>query len=80
MAKTNEEKKPTQTPPELPPEAAAESKKEQYLVVTASREGFRRAGYAFGKEPVRLALTDLTADQVAMLKAESMLFVREVSE
>jgi Mu-like prophage FluMu N-terminal domain len=47
------------------------------LTITASREGFRRAGHAFGREPVQLPEDDLTGEQIAMLKAEPMLTVIE---
>ena len=53
---------------------------EKVLVVVSSREGFRRAGHRFGKEPVTLRLADLTDEQVAMLKAEPMLVVTETEE
>lgn len=49
------------------------------LTITASREGFRRAGHAFGREPVQLAEDELTGEQIAMLKAEPMLTVIESS-
>lgn len=49
------------------------------LTITANREGFRRAGHAFGREPVQLAESDLTEEQIAMLKAEPMLTVIESS-
>ncbi|MCP5246063.1 MAG: hypothetical protein H6937_08975 [Burkholderiales bacterium] len=55
-------------------------KTEKVLKVVSSREGFRRAGHRFGKEPVTLRLDDLTDEQIAMLKAESMLVVTETTQ
>lgn len=49
------------------------------LTITASREGFRRAGHAFGREPVELSEDELTGEQIAMLKVEPMLTVIESS-
>lgn len=45
------------------------------VTVTAKREGFRRAGRAWSKQPTSVPLADLSADQVAMLRAEPMLDV-----
>ena len=59
---------------------AKKKKAEKVLVIVSSREGFRRAGHRFGKEPVTLRLADLTDEQVAMLKAEPMLVVTETEE
>ena len=50
------------------------------LYVVAKREGFRRAGFAFGSEKTRLIVSDLTAEQVKQLKAEPMLVVTETTE
>ncbi|MXS82269.1 HI1506-related protein [Nitrosomonas oligotropha] len=50
------------------------------LYVVAKREGFRRAGFAFGAERTRLVVEDLTAEQVKQLKEEPMLVVTETSE
>lgn len=47
------------------------------LTITASREGFRRAGHAFGREPVELVEDELSSEQIAMLKAEPVLTVIE---
>lgn len=48
------------------------------LQVVSSSDGFRRAGFAFGREPRVLALADLTPEQVDAIKAEPMLAVVEV--
>ncbi len=72
-----------ETPPETPPtptEAKTKAKPVKVLVVVGKREGFRRAGYAFGKEEVRLLVSDLTAEQVKMLKSEPMLVVTETTQ
>lgn len=52
----------------------------QVLRVIAKREGFRRAGMTFGSESTRLVVSDLTAEQIAQLKAEPMLVVTEATE
>lgn len=48
------------------------------LQVVSSREGFRRAGYAFGREPRVIPLAELTAEQVEAIKDEPMLAAVEV--
>ncbi len=50
------------------------------LHVVAKREGFRRAGFAFGSERTRLVVDDLTPGQVKQLKEEPMLVVTEATE
>jgi hypothetical protein len=50
------------------------------LYVVAKREGFRRAGFAFGSESARLVVDELTAEQVKQLKDEPMLVVTEATE
>lgn len=50
------------------------------LNVVAKREGFRRAGRAFGSENTRLIMSELTNEQIAQLKAEHMLVVTEATE
>lgn len=47
------------------------------LSITSSREGFRRAGYVFGKEPVTIALADLSKAQIKQLNDEPLLSVSE---
>lgn len=49
------------------------------LKIISSKQGFRRAGFVFGKEPVEIPLEDLTKEQITNLKNEPMLAVSEVS-
>lgn len=48
------------------------------LEVTSTRDGFRRAGLVWGRQPTAVPLADLTKAQIAMLKGDSTLSVREV--
>ena len=48
------------------------------LKVTSSQAGFRRAGRAWNTTPTVIALSELTDDQVALLKDEPMLSVELV--
>ena len=48
------------------------------LSVVSRRNGFRRAGRAWSKEPTTVKLSDLTEDQIDAIKEESMLIVTEV--
>ncbi len=48
------------------------------LRISAAREGFRRAGRAWSRQPTDVPLADLSDDQVAMLRAESLLTVEEI--
>lgn len=50
---------------------------QKVLRVTAKRDGFRRAGFAFGSAPVDLPIANLTKDQIELLKSEPMLVVVE---
>lgn len=54
------------------------AKKVKGLSITSSREGFRRAGYAFGKEATLIKLADLNKKQIELLKGEGYLAVSEV--
>lgn len=47
------------------------------LKIVSRQEGFRRAGYVFGAQPVDIDVKDLTDDQVAALRSEPMLIVVE---
>lgn len=49
------------------------------LRITSRREGFRRAGRAWGKQPTEIALADLSGEEIVILKAESMLTVEEIA-
>ncbi len=48
------------------------------LEVISSRDGFRRAGLVWGKDPVRMPIASLSKEQIAMLKNEPLLTVRDV--
>lgn len=48
------------------------------LKVISAREGFRRGGHAFGKEPRVVALSELTPEQAEAIREEPMLAVAEV--
>ncbi|MGC4076865.1 MAG: HI1506-related protein [Rubrivivax sp.] len=48
------------------------------LRVVSRKEGFRRAGRAFGAEPVEIPLSDLKKPEIEALKDEPMLVVTEV--
>lgn len=52
--------------------------KAKALQIVSARAGFRRAGFAFGKEPTTLLVSDLTAEQIKQLKREPLLAVSEV--
>lgn len=52
--------------------------KSKSLRVTSSREGFRRAGFVFGKDPVTIALSELNPGQIAQLNDDSMLNITEI--
>jgi len=56
-----------------------EAKKVKALKIIAKRDGFRRAGHAFGSEATLIKVADLNADQVKALKAEPMLVVSETT-
>jgi len=47
------------------------------LTVSATRDGFRRCGMSFGKEPVDVTVTP---EQAETLKAEPLLIVTEAAE
>lgn len=47
------------------------------LRILAKREGFRRAGYAFGAEPVVIPVADLSPAQIKSLRSEPMLLVTD---
>lgn len=48
------------------------------LEVISTRDGFRRAGFAWSKAPTRIPLSELIEAQIKMLKDEPLLAVREV--
>lgn len=59
---------------------ATEKQKIKVLYVVAKREGFRRAGFAFGSDRTRLVVDELTAEQIRQLNEEPMLVVTEATE
>lgn len=48
------------------------------LSVVSGREGFRRAGRAWGKEATVVKLSELSKDQIKQIKGEALLAVAEV--
>jgi hypothetical protein len=48
------------------------------LEVRSKRDGFRRAGLVWGKEPTTVAVESLTEERISMLLKEPVLSVREV--
>lgn len=64
--------------PDAPPEQDNEGhartvRVKPVLRVSAKREGFRRAGHAFGYLPRDIVLDSLTEDQIEQIKADPML-------
>lgn len=53
-------------------------KKVPALSVTSARDGFRRAGRAWGKEATVVKLSELTKEQIAQIKGEALLTVTKV--
>lgn len=51
----------------------------QILRITSAIDGFRRAGRAWSKTPIDVALADLTEEQIALLEAEPMLNIVELT-
>lgn len=51
-----------------------------HYLITASRDGFRRAGRAWSVAPTRVDVDDFSAAELAALRAEPMLTVVEVAE
>ncbi len=49
-------------------------------LITARRDGFRRAGRAWSVAPTRVDVDDFSAEELAALRAEPMLTVAEVTE
>ena len=50
------------------------------IVVTAKRDGFRRCGVSFSKEPTEIPNNKLKKEELEILKAEPMLTVEEVAD
>ncbi|WP_454908389.1 HI1506-related protein [Variovorax gossypii] len=71
------------TQPAAAGSASAEGKKDKVtrvkgLRVVGRSEGFRRAGRAFGAEPVEIALSDLSKEQIKALRDERQLVVTDI--
>lgn len=67
-------------PPAEPPAPPAKNEPVKALSVTSRVEGFRRAGRAWSGVATIVTLTELSDEQVAMLKSEPMLTVIEVEQ
>jgi len=50
------------------------------LKIISKAEGFRRAGFSFGKVPVILNVETLTSEQINALKAEPYLVISEIMD
>lgn len=59
-------------------EAPKKAKTVKVLRVIAKRQGFRRAGREFGKEPIDIVLTELSDEHIEQIKNEPMLSCTEV--
>jgi hypothetical protein len=73
-------RKPETSRPESDAPAAARGAEGDFVpvkgvIVTAKREGFRRAGRAWSTTPTRLPAGELTPGQIDLLRAEPMLAV-----
>lgn len=55
--------------------AATNTVKVPALSVVSGREGFRRAGRAWGKEATVVKLSELSKDQIKQIKGEALLTV-----
>ena len=62
------------------PEAAPDLAPADYLVVTARRAGFRRAGREWPATPTVVATADFSADQLAALRSDPNLVVVPVKQ
>lgn len=62
---------PAEDKPPVPTKAPA-------LKIVCARDGFRRAGIAFSKQPTIIKRSHLTKTQIEQLKAEPLLTVTEV--
>jgi hypothetical protein len=55
------------------------SKTNRVLRVVSQREGFRRAGFTFGRAPVDLPIDDLTTEQRSAIEIDPSLVSMEVA-
>lgn len=79
---TTAHQKPPENPPASKPPAAAGKKGKGEIpgLFVRTRRGvqrFRRAGFAFGRDPIGIALDALTEDQIKALRNEPNLVVEE---
>ena len=58
--------------------AAGKTVKVPALSVVSGREGFRRAGRAWGKEVTVVKLSELSKEQIKQIKGEALLDITEV--
>ena len=56
------------------------SKTNKVLRVVSQREGFRRAGYTFGRTPVDVPVDELTKDERAAIENDPSLVSMEVDK
>ncbi|MEW5903640.1 MAG: hypothetical protein AB1722_04760 [Pseudomonadota bacterium] len=59
-------------------QAASKTIKVPALLVTSTREGFRRGGRAWSVAETTVKLSELSKEQIAQIKGESLLKVTEV--
>lgn len=57
---------------------AAGKKPDAMVRIRAARDGFRRAGRAWSREPVEVSLAELSAVQIALLEAEPLITIEPV--
>ena len=50
------------------------------ISIVSQKEGLRRGGHKFGKEPVVLDIKDLSEEQAILLEREPLLIIQEVKE
>lgn len=80
MAKADEAAKATKQEVAKEEKPPVEEKGGMRVAVTAPGGPFRRAGFAFGPEPVEIAIDDLTEDQAKALKTEPLLRFAPVAD
>lgn len=78
MATANSNKKTSAAAAGADAKQATKTVKVPALVVTSAREGFRRGGRAWSKKETTVKLSELSKEQIAQIKAESLLKVAEV--
>jgi hypothetical protein len=63
----------------LPPEPDLAPATDYALKITGPRRGRRRAGYAFGAEPVVLPFKELSEEQAEALRSDPLLMIEVVA-